>query len=563
VYLDLLNRPADTAGFNAFLASMEPAEQVRLLGPRGTTTPLAITDVDPVNHTVYKLTFAPQTFDGNYTLVAGPNTLGLNIKNFVDSGTPLDQNGNNIPGEYPADQYVATLPINTSDNGQFISGLYHELLGRAADAGGFLTFDGPVEAVRSQLVASLAANFVFSQENLGGFVRRLFSTGDPAATTTYLLPFGNLMRRLATQNDVDTWVGMIRKGLTEEQLLALLVSSQEYFQNRAGGSNATWVNDAYIDLLGRGITGDQVAQGFIDSLNNGTISRGQVATILVSSFEYKARLIKGVYANLLGRIASDSDINFWAPFLSQPAVLGLPTPDQRFEIAVLASQENFYRVGNTSQNWLTSIYNQLLGRTADAGGLNYNLTNLINGYQPQRAAAAFALTHSFEYKARLVTGYYLTYLHRAGTPGEITAQVNAMLAGRTDEQVIASIVSSTEYFQGLAGGKFDQWLDHIYLDLLGRQRDLGSNAFLNALNTGALTLNQVALAILTSPEYRRSLIANFYNTYLHRNKPVPPPATDGEINFWVNEMAAGLSDEDVLTVFLQSPDYYNLPHQYP
>jgi hypothetical protein len=573
VYLDLLHRAPDPAGLSGFLNSLTADDQVRLVGPRGTTTPLAIADMDPVNHTVYQLTFAPQTYDGTYTLVLGPNALGINIHNFVDNGTfvnqgglpgtPLDQNQNGIPGEYPADQFVAQLPINTSDDGLFVSGLYHDLLGRTADVGGFLNYLGVLDGARFGLLGSIANTFTLSGENLGNFVRRLFSSSDPLATSTYLLPFGNFLQRPASAADVSSWVNMMAQGLTEEQLMAALVSSQEYFVNRAGSSNATWVAKAYQDLLGRGTTGDPGAQAFVIALNGGGLNRAQVATALVNSLEFRTRLAKAVYGTLLGRVPPDVEINFWTSFLAQPAAAGGPTPDQRLVTAVLASQEYFYRAGNTNAAWLTSLYARLLGRTPDSAGYTNNLNFLMGSYQAQRQAVVVNLDHSPEYKAILVRGYYQTYLHRAATDAEVAAKVSAMLAGKSDESVIADVVSSDEYFQGLASGKNDQWLDHAYVDVLHRPRDLSSNAFLNGLNAGTLTLNLVATALLVSPEYRGNLIAKLYNTYLHRNKPVPPPAGDGEVGFWVGMMAKGFTDEDVLTAFLQTPEYFTLPHQYP
>src|SRR5262249_22305551 len=148
---------------------------------------------------------------------------------------------------------------------------------------------------------------------------------------------------------------------------------------------------------------------------------------------------------LLGRVPPDAEVNFWTSFLGQPAAPGALSPDQRLVTAVLASQEYFYPVGNTNATWLTSLYVRLLGRTPDTGGYNYNLNFLISNYQAQRQTLVFNLDHSPEYKALLVKGYYQTYLHRAATDAEATAKVSAMLAGKSDESVIADIVSSDEY----------------------------------------------------------------------------------------------------------------------
>src|SRR5262249_48919218 len=319
-YLDLLGRPVDTGALNSSLTLLSQQENVRLVGPRGTTVPLDINLDQTSNFTTYQLTFAPQTPDGTYTLFVGPDTLGNNIMDFVKNA--MDQNRNGINGQIPADIFSGLLAVNSSDDGRFITGMYHDLLGRAADTSGFINLLGPVDAVRNQTLTTISSTFVGSDENLGNFIRRLYDGSDPGALGSYLLPLTNLLDRSTpvSQAEVNSWIQYLRAGHKEEDLINLLVSSPEYFNNpnKGNGSNATWVNSIWKDLLGRPAT-DPFAAFLVSRLNAGTMIRTQAAAILLNSDEYRARLIRGTYQAALGRIAQTGDINSWLPLLRLPS----------------------------------------------------------------------------------------------------------------------------------------------------------------------------------------------------------------------------------------------------
>jgi hypothetical protein len=562
-YKDILGRSADVGGLNSFVTQLGQAEQVRLTGPMGSTSPLSITNPSG-DYTNWQITFAPQVSDGTYSLIFGPNSLNLTIKDFINGGMPLDQDADGSNGQAANDGFNGPVVINTSDNGHFLSGLYHDLLGRVADTGGFLGFLGPIDSIRSQALNTPATAIVNSSENLGNFIRRLFSTSDPLAVGSYLLPFGNFMHRLASSSDVSYFVQVIQQGGTEEQVMGSLLSSGEYFTTRAGGSNAAWVAAVYQDVLGRGITGDPGAQNFINGLNNGSFSRAQVASILLSSTEYHVRLIQNTYLPLLGRLPASAEVGNWNGFLALPRAAGL-SRDQQFVELVLASGENFYRAGNTNVSWLTTLYTRLLGRAPDPNGFNSLAASITSPYQGQRQGIAAAITSSGEYKSRLVSNYYQTYLRRPPTSGELSTQTAALLAGAPDEALVSGLVSTTEYFQNQASGQNAQWIQHIYQDLLFRSSagDPGAANFLNALNNGSMSRSQVATIIVTSSEYRTDLVARFYNTYLARSFPLPAPMNNPELAGWVNALASGFRDEQVLDIILSSPEYFGLPHQYP
>src|SRR5262249_27306161 len=140
-YQQLFHRPADQAAFNTWLPGLPSAALAVLQGPVGSISPLSITNVDPTTNETVQLTFASQALEGTYSLFVGVTNQGVAIKDltdlngtFINTGNVMNQNGNAVNGEFPSDRFVGSFALTTSDDANFISGLYHDLLG--AEPGG-------------------------------------------------------------------------------------------------------------------------------------------------------------------------------------------------------------------------------------------------------------------------------------------------------------------------------------------------------------------------------------------------------------------------------------------
>ncbi|MCI0539867.1 MAG: Ig-like domain-containing protein, partial [Verrucomicrobiales bacterium] len=81
-------------------SSFTPAD-VAITGPNGAIQPLAVTPLSP---TQFRVNFAVQAANGDYTLLIGPNISDL-------AGNALDQNQNGINGEAEPDRYTATFTV--------------------------------------------------------------------------------------------------------------------------------------------------------------------------------------------------------------------------------------------------------------------------------------------------------------------------------------------------------------------------------------------------------------------------------------------------------------------
>jgi hypothetical protein len=578
-YVKLFQRTVDLLAVIADLTYLAGAEQSRLGLGADATVPLSITDQNPGTDTIYVLTFAPQPNDGTFSLTVGPNTVGQQIKDLIDIngtyqtiGHAMNQNGNLVNGEDPADRFNAVLGVNTSDDGQFVSGLYHALLGsdpngRAADAAGFAAFLAPIDAARSQALAIASAGFTTSAEYRGNLIIGYYNT---------------YLRRAPGSADVQAWTQLIAGGqISEEGIIAAMVGSPEYFQTQGSSANDIWLNRAYLDLLGRTDAGDTGAALLLANLNAGTLSRAQIAFGLVSSPEFLDRVIYGDFQHLLGRAPVNSadpgqnEYQRWLPLLMRNQLAaGVPTPDEQFIENLTTSGEYFARAGNTNTAWAASMYLNVIGRSsidpsgAEVGGW----ANFILGqYAPIRQAVALSIVSSPEHRGRVVAGYYQTYLGRAASPLEIQAWVQLIQTGLTDQQVLAAITSSPEFFPTSGAGSSNSgWVAKFYSKVLLRSSvgDPAATSFINFLNTIPTpqiqqARNNIALAILAGPEYLSDLVASFYNKYLGRNKFIPANQNDPELMGWVALLQKGITQEQVIAAIVSSAEFFLAPHTVP
>ena len=204
------------------------------------------------------------------------------------------------------------------------------------------------------------------------------------------------------------------------------------------------------------------------------------------------------------------------------------------------------------------MFLDVLGRSADAGGLSHWSTALDNGVS--RTIVADGLIDSDEYRAEVINDdYSRVFDGRSADPGGLAFWTAYMRDGGTDEQVLANLISSPEYFAD-AGNNNQTFVSNVYRDLLDRASDpVGLNYWTAQLNHGT-SRPTVVVRLLYSNEYRSDLLTGtgppkpmvgIYPRYLHR------PADAGGVSYWVGQMAAGARDEAIVLNFVASPEYFN------
>ncbi len=204
--------------------------------------------------------------------------------------------------------------------------------------------------------------------------------------------------------------------------------------------------------------------------------------------------------------------------------------------------------GTSNDQWINAIFHDVLGRPADQQGFiafNFMLDHGVSRYDASRL-----ITHSAEYYANLVQGYYRQYLGRDADSAGLLHWVVAMQQGLTDERLESEFIGSQEFYVH-SGGTDRSWVDGLYIHLLGRLADgFGENAWIQVLASGA-SRSQVALGFAASAERESQRVQDDYFRFLGRS------ASAGDINNWVGGFKFGLTNEDIITGFVASGEYYS------
>jgi subtilisin-like proprotein convertase family protein len=530
-------------------ASFTTPKIAQFTGPGGAITATSVVDITsvplgaPNPHNVYQINFPTQTAVGVYTLTIGPN-----ITDFA--GNTMDQDNDNVNGGIPDDQFTTQVVIDPSDNGLFVSGLYHDLLGRPADTQGFLTFLAPIDAARFSLLPSFANTFVTSGE--------FFNNQVSAYYKQYL------GRAPGPGEGAGFVTALVNGTTTDEQVIATLVSSPEFTNNFA--DEASWLKGVCKAILCR--FDSDLQNAFLPQLQAGT-PFFTIALELLTSAEYRTDLIGGggcqigYFHTYLGRAGSPAEVQGWVNSMAHG------TTDEGVIRAFVSSQEYFQgsNGGNTNLNWFKSLYNILLKRGTTLAEVNGPLNALLNDYAPQRQADINIILNSTEHRELQVNGYFVTYLGRSASPAEQAALAHVLQTGAmTDEQLIAAIVASPEFSSTHGVTDDGSWLQAAWNAILRPGPvDLGAaSALLGQLQAG-VSRTTVAFELLSSDEYRTDLIGGggnqkgFYITYLQRTSP----PSEAEIDPWVNLMGLGATDEQVISALMTTAEYFKAPHPYP
>lgn len=203
--------------------------------------------------------------------------------------------------------------LSPSDD-RFVRALYVDLLGREPDAGTLAALVGLLGSNTKQTVASTVLT---STEYRSALISSYY--------TQYL-------RRTASASDISFFLPLFSTpGTTDEYVQSLFLGSPEYFTNMAGGTNANFINQLFSDVLGRTPSAAE-STNFLNLLGSG-FSRSDVALLVLTSSEYRQRLVQSWFTNYLRRSPSSSELANFTGSLNGGAL------DEQVQAQILGSSE--------------------------------------------------------------------------------------------------------------------------------------------------------------------------------------------------------------------------------
>jgi hypothetical protein len=120
-----------------------------------------------------------------------------------------------------------------NDSNAWLTGLYHDLLGRAPDSSGFSHWQAQLAAGVS--MATVAFDFATSLERDSMIIRA---------------DYANFLGRAASNAEVNAWVNVFQQGATRANVEADIIASNEFFAD-ANNDPRTFITHIYQEVLQR------------------------------------------------------------------------------------------------------------------------------------------------------------------------------------------------------------------------------------------------------------------------------------------------------------------------
>jgi hypothetical protein len=200
----------------------------------------------------------------------------------------------------------------------------------------------------------------------------------------------------------------------------------------------SFVTAAYQDYIGRAPTGPELAAGLAVAGDASSIEkRSQFTTALAQSDTYLGAVVNNLYVDTLGRVGDAGGVAYWTNQLRT----GQITVAQAAGL-FYASPEYFSGYGhNDLSTWVTDLYNKVLHRAPDPGGLAYyvNLAPTTNRY-----TVAYPFYQSLESSNTRVKALYLHFLQRPADQGGLDYWANK-IPTLGDVALASNLTLSSEY----------------------------------------------------------------------------------------------------------------------
>lgn len=197
-----------------------------------------------------------------------------------------------------------------------------------------------------------------------------------------------------------------------------------------------YVERVYGQFLGRAPSaawGDYWA----NDLNFG-VPRGRLTAAVARSDEWLARQIDAIYLAALGRRADASGLANWTAYVRAGGRL------TDVGVKVFASREFFLRSGATHSGFVRALYQKILGRSPDPGGLASWVRALREGRSRTWVARGFY--GSYESRADRVTSLYRQLLDRDPDATGMRTWTR-VLVHSDDVRLAETLARSHEFFQ--------------------------------------------------------------------------------------------------------------------
>jgi hypothetical protein len=197
------------------------------------------------------------------------------------------------------------------------------------------------------------------------------------------------------------------------------------------------VNNLYLTLLKRQADPQGLAY-YTDRLNNGA-DHEQIVREIMGGDEYHTDVVQELYHLYLRRDADPTGLSIYVAFLDDGGT------ERQLRDILISSPEYYNGAGKgTDRGFLDALSQDVLGRPIDSATLAKYPRAL--GSQSDREIIAGQFLTSTEATNRRVSQLYQLLLQRAADPNGLADYGHQLSQGSAEENVIAALASSDEFF---------------------------------------------------------------------------------------------------------------------
>ena len=242
------------------------------------------------------------------------------------------------------------------------------------------------------------------------------------------------------------------RGVTDDSLFYHILATSGLYA--ATNFEASYTQDVYRDLLHRDATPSEVAN-WIYLEDSGAVNIGQLAGLIVTSAEARTLFIQQEFQNLLGRAADQATVNALVNYTSRESVI----------LFIVGSAEYYAHSGGTPTSYITAVSRDLAAISPVPQSFINSWINNFNTGTPMISLAIDLIANPSLYYTQTAVNEIMRYLPdeaqgvlRSGnqlptaagqpinpSPALIASVVGITSAGGTDEQAIASLMTSAAY----------------------------------------------------------------------------------------------------------------------
>jgi hypothetical protein len=207
----------------------------------------------------------------------------------------------------------------------------------------------------------------------------------------------------------------------------------------------------------------------------------------------------------------------------------------------------------TAEDFVTQQYEDFLSRAPDAGGLAYWSERLRHGYEPAALVESLALSPEFEGTVAPVVRLYYAHFQRPPDYQGLTHWARVARSGWSIAQISEQFVGSPEFAATYGDLTDEQYVNQVYLNVLGRAADPAGLAYWVAQLQAGMTRGVLMVAFSDSSEYRDLLGGRVLATMLYVGMLRRAPETDG-LSYWA-DVIGDVPYRFVIAGFLAAPEY--------